>query len=88
MTGYVAVEAYGSRGCGHGRRHVVHTRHKRLVHAIEMCRIIFFKVMATFADHLGLLRFLMNSRCTKVTAMAAEGFAIVLHYSPDLLALS
>ena len=69
MTGYVAVEAYGSRGCG--RRHVVHVRHKRLVHAIEMCGILCLKVMATFADHLGLLCFLMNYRCTKVTAMAS-----------------
>ena len=43
MTGYVAVEAYGSRGCG--RRHVVHVRHKRLVHAIEMCGILCLKVM-------------------------------------------
>ena len=72
MTGYVAVEAYGSRECG--RRHVVHVRHKSLVHAIEMCGILCLKVMVTFSDQLGLLRFLMNSRYTKVTVMAAEDF--------------
>ena len=69
MAGYGAVEAYESRECG--RRHVVHMRHKRLVHAIEMCGILCLKIMATFADHLGLLRFLMNFRCTKVTAMVS-----------------
>ena len=58
MAGYVAIEAYGSRGCG--QRHVVHT-----------CEILCLKVMATFADHLSLLCFLMNSQCTKVTAMAS-----------------
>ena len=67
MTGYIAVEAYGTHGCG--RCHVVHTCHKRLVHAIEMCGILCLKVMMTFSDHLSLLLFLMNSRCTKVTAM-------------------
>ena len=69
MAGYGAVEAYGSRGCG--RRHVVHTSHKRLVHAIEMCGILCLKIMATFANRLGLLWFSMNSRCTKVTAMVS-----------------
>ena len=65
MAGYGAVEAY--RSCGCGQCHVVHTCHKRLMHAIEMCGILCLKIMATFADHLSLLRFL-NFRCTKVTA--------------------
>ena len=41
-----------------GRRHVVYTCHKRLVHAIETCVILCSQVMAGFANHVG-LSFLM-----------------------------
>ena len=41
------------------------------MHAVGMCAILCSQVVATFADHLGLLHFLVNSQCTKVTAMAS-----------------
>ena len=46
------------RSHGYGRCYVVNVHYKRLVHAIEMCRILYSQVMVTFTDH---LHFLMNS---------------------------
>ena len=38
---------------------------------VDFLKMFCSKVMVTFADHLGLLHFLTDSRCTKETMMAS-----------------